>query len=187
MAQSSQTRRHYGALELADNLHLGNAGDGFDMLFDGTNTLNIDPATANDILRVGETNQADVQIDGATDLVWDASAGSLKNGAGFVPVVLDAVREEIAAGTGGAISVATYGTDIAADAGGDTATLADGTIVGQLKEIVLSATAGGTVVVTPSNFADGSTITLTTAYDKCLLMWNGSAWRLVAGVNATVA
>lgn len=187
MAQSSQTRHHLGILELADNFHMGSSGDGFNILFDGTNTLNIDPENANDIVRIGETNQADLQVDGATDLVWDASAGSLKNGAGFVPVILDAVREVIAAGNPGALSIAAYGTDVSTDGDDDAFSLADGTIVGQLKEVTLDVDGGGNAVITPANYADGTTATLADAGDFVVFMWNGTNWRTVGGKGVAIA
>lgn len=196
MSQSQKVRKEFGVVDIKDSLvisaantvHVGTLGDGFDLSFDGTNTLNIDPVNANDVLRVGETNQADVQFDGATDLLWDASVGSLTNGGFFVPCIPNAVTDAIAAGNPGAISVANYGTQVSVDAGGDAFTLADGTKVGQLKEVTLYATAGGTAVITPATFADGTTITLTAAGDKVVLMWVGaSGWRAISGVNATIA
>jgi len=188
MAQSAQTRRQFGIVEVSDNMHLGNAGDGFNMVFDGTNTLNIDPENANDILRIGETNQADLQLDGGTDLVFDASLGSLENGGFIVPCIPDAIREVIAAANPGALSVAAYGSDVSADAGGDAFTLADGTVIGQLKEVSLDATAGGTAVITPATFVDGSTITMAAAGDTALLVWTGaSGWRLIQSRGGVVA
>lgn len=188
MAQSSQTRQHFGIIELADNLHLGAAGDGFDVKFDGTNTLNIDPANANDILRVGETVLCDVHIDGLTDLIWDSSAGSLKNGAGFVPVILDAAQQVIAAGAGGAISIATYSTQVSTDGDADAFTLADcDGAPGTLKEIVLDVDGGGNAVVTVASLVGGTTVTLADAGDRALLMWNGAAWRVIGGRGVAIA
>lgn len=170
------------------SIRVGDAADGFVLQFDGTTTLNIDPATANDVIRIGETTQADFQVDGATDLVWDASVGSLVNGGFFVPVIPNAIREVIAAGgTSTAMSVANFGSDVAVDAGGDIFTLADGTVVGQLKQVTLDATAGGIATITPATFVDGTSATLTTAGDFATFMWVGATgWRLVGGRGVAV-
>jgi len=187
MAQSKNVRKIFGEVEVTGNQHVGDAGDGFDIKFDGTNTLNIDPANANDVVRIGETNQADLQVDGATDLLWDASAGSLTNGGMLGLYAPDAAIETIAAGNPGALSVATVISDVSVDAGGDAFTLADGTVVGQIKVITLVATAGGTAVVTPANYADGTTMTLSAASEHCVLMWNGSNWRTILNVGGVIA
>lgn len=197
MSHSKDVRKYYGTVQIEDELILNNSvpvhfgrsdTDGFDVSFDGTNTLNIDALVANDTVRIGETTQADLQVDGATDLLWDASVGSLTNGGFFVPVIPNAVREVIAAGgTSTAASIATYGSDVSVDAGGDTFTLANGTVVGQLKEFTLDATAGGVATITPATFVDGTSVTLTTAGDQCILMWVGaSGWRLVQGRGAAI-
>ena len=61
------------------SLRIGSAADGFVATFDGTDTLNIDPANANDILRIGETTLADFQVDvtSGNDLIVDASANQI--------------------------------------------------------------------------------------------------------------
>lgn len=189
MSQSFNTRLETGELVIkgTGKFHQGAPGDGFDIAFDGSNTLNIDPVNANDTVRIGETIQADFQVDGATDLLWDASAGALTSGgfyAGFYPAV---AADDIAAGTGGAISVANALTTINTDAGGDAFTLADGTVVGQIKNIQLVADGGGNAVITPANFLDGTTITFADAGDSCSLLWNGSNWVLIANNGGTVA
>jgi len=189
MSQSFQTRLETGALVLkgTGSIHYGNPGDGFDLTFDGTDTLNIDPVTANDTVRFGETNQVDVQMDGLTDLLWDASAGALTSGgfySGFYPSV---AADDIAAGAGGAISVANALTTINTDAGGDAFSLANGTVVGQIKNIQLVVDGTGAAVVTPASFLDGTTITFDDAGDSCSLMWNGTAWVLVSNNGGTVA
>ena len=66
-------------LHIENLFHFGTEQDGVDLSWDGSNTLNIDPINANDTIRIGETIQADFQVDGATDLLWDASAGKLTN------------------------------------------------------------------------------------------------------------
>ena len=94
----------------------------------------------------------------------------------IVPITICAAQQTIAAGNPGAISVATHYTDIAVDAGGDAFTLADGVCIGQLKKIMLSATAGGTGVVTSKFTGAATTLTFTNAGEYALLMWDGTDW-----------
>lgn len=98
-----------------------------------------------------------------------------------------AAQDDIAAGEGGAISVANYFTTINSDAGGDAFTLADGTRYGQQKRIRLVADGGGDAVVTPANLADGTTITLDDAGDDVILAWDGDNWNVIVNIGATVA
>lgn len=73
-----------GTFQLCDDtiLNIGGAAvltadDGFAFVFipgSTPSTLNLDPTNANDLFRVGETNVADVQFDGANyNIIWNAS------------------------------------------------------------------------------------------------------------------
>lgn len=93
-----------------------------------------------------------------------------------VPVLITGAPETITAGTGGAISIAGFFTDIAVDADGDAFTLAAGSVPGQVKKILLSATGGGTGVVTGVFRGVATTLTFTNAGEFAVLMWDGSAW-----------
>ena len=86
----------------------------------------------------------------------------------FIP---PAEQDDIAAGVGGAISVANYLTTINTDAGGDAFTLADGDQIGQLKKILLVVDGGGNAVITVDN---GPTITMGDAGDYVVLIWEDS-------------
>jgi len=117
--------------------------------------------------------------------------GGVSNTGGttFAGFYFDAAQNNITAGTGGAISVANYLTTINTDAGGDAFTLANGTQIGQMKKILLVADGGGDGVVTPATaFAGGATTaTFNDATDYLILMWNGSAWRVLENSGVTVA
>ena len=121
----------------------------------------------------------------ATTLSGSLAAGGLSGATAtsYVGIIFDANTETIGAGTGGAISVTTYYSDISTDAGGDGFTLAAGTMTGQLKNIRLTTDGGGDAVIT-GTFAGGTTLTMNDAGDEVLLMWNGSAWRIVKNVGA---
>ena len=189
MSQSYKNFLDIGAINMKSDgiFHFGDASDGFDLQWDGTNTLNIDGLTANDTVRFGEVTATDVQMDGATDLLWDSSAGSLTNGGFFAGFYPSAAIENITAGTGGAINVTSAFTTINTDGGGDAYTLADGTVVGQIKNIFLLADGGGAGAITPANYADGTSITFDDAGDHCSLLWDGTNWRTIFNLGGTIA
>lgn len=119
----------------------------------------------------------DLIFNGAARLVLSSSAGASTETANtLLPVMFTAATEIIAAGAGGAISVAAYATHISADAGGDAFTLASGTVVGQRKRIYFLATAGGTGVVTGAFRGSNNTLTFTNAGEFAELIWDGTDW-----------
>lgn len=158
-------------------LHFGDQNDGFDMVFDGTNTLNIDPVNANDVVRIGENTQADFQVDGLTDLLWDASLGALLNGAMTYVCAPTGVQDTNSTNASN-ISLTSASTVITS-AGAETRTLPDGTSVGQLKHIVFG-TDGGTVTLTITSCAAAEdVVTLAEAGQGLTLFWDGALWNYV--------
>lgn len=184
MAQSKNLRKIFGEVDITGNQHLGNSGDGFNVGFDGTNTLNIDPVNANDTVRIGETTQADLQVDGATDLLWDASAGSLTNNSFLGLFVPNAASQSVTGA--GAANVTSPITYVTTNGVAQVLTLADGTAIGQIKCIVLIVD-GGDCVLTPATFADGTTLTFADANDFVVLVWGATGWRVIVNVGGTVA
>lgn len=63
-------------------------------------------------------------------------------------------------------------------------TLADASSVGQVK--VFTNKGAGVATITPSNFAQGSTVALD-QYDAATLVWDGSNWYITGHYGATVA
>lgn len=62
-----------------------------------------------------------------------------------------------------------------------TSTLANGTYLGQRKTLVLSTiTSAKTAVITPTTFADGTTITLAAALDSVTLEWQTGGWIVIS-------
>lgn len=105
--------------------------------------------------------------------------GGLSNGAisnSVYPVYPTAAQENITAGTGGAVSVTTYLTTIETDAGGDAYTLADGSVVGQIKRIQMITDGGGDGTLTPTNLSGGTTITFADVGDYAELVWTPGGW-----------
>jgi hypothetical protein len=87
--------------------------------------------------------------------------------------------ETIAAGNPGALSLTNSVHHIDADAGGDTFTLADGT-VGQIMTIVMDS-ATGVATITPSNLAGGTSVTLNAAGDSVVLQFIDTDWYILGG------
>lgn len=175
----------------AASIRVGDAADGFVVQFDGDDTLNIDPANANDIVRVGETTQADVQVDGATDLLWDASAGLLTNGGRTVSCRATTNQEAFANGANNP-TAATFSTQYTTSGGASTGTLGAGTINGQLKSIhVIPGGTTNAATITVTNLTGGNTVTLTppdmNIQAEVLLMWSGAIWEVMKIVNGTVS
>ena len=86
--------------------------------------------------------------------------------------------EDIADSSTTALSVSTAVTFLETT-GSVATTLADGTVVGQIK-IIVHDTAGGTSEMTPANplgFVDADFVT---AGDTLTLMWTGSKWVVIA-------
>lgn len=69
--------------------------------------------------------------------------------------------------------------------GAHTVTLADGTYDGQVKKVILSVD-GGTVTLTPANFADGTSLTLADILDCVELIWDGSNWNIAQGAGLAI-
>jgi len=63
-------------------------------------------------------------------------------------------------------------------AGAHTITLADGENVGQLKKIVITSVAAGTITVTPANLSDGTSLTMAEILDSVTLIWDGTSWNI---------
>lgn len=70
-------------------------------------------------------------------------------------------------------------------AGAHTVTLADGSFAGQEKTIILSVD-GGTVTLTPANFADGTSLTFDDILDTATLVFDGTDWNLAAASGVAI-
>lgn len=100
----------------------------------------------------------------------------------YVPVIIDAapdVRTDA-----GAIGVATYFTALVTTGGTPAVTLAAGTIAGQLKKITMTADAGtATLTIADPVSASLDVVAFADVGDTLELVWNGTAWRILAAYN----
>ena len=114
------------------------------------------------------------------ELALGASAGLKMGGDGYiVPCYPNAAVEDLSGA--GAVSVACYHTRYTSTGGGEALTLADGTVLGQMKKIthVVDGGAGNLTITSPVS-SDLDVIAFADVGDEAELMWNGSAWRVVS-------
>jgi len=173
-----------------------------------TNTIN-GTSQINAPVTVGVDDTGyDFKLFGATagaHLLWDESADTLKlvGGAGLdlsatssatvtaggkivssvangiYPVILSAAADAIS--DTAACSVANYYTSLTTT-GAATPTLANSTVVGQLKRIQMIVDAGD-ATLTPTTLNGGTTITYADVGDTADLMWDGAGWQVLALYN----
>jgi|TARA_R110000850_G_scaffold151784_1_gene274847 hypothetical protein len=90
--------------------------------------------------------------------------------------------EDISDGTQTAISV-THALTLLQTAGSNATTLADGTVVGQIK-IIVHDTDGGSTELTPATPVGFVDLDFETVGDTATLMWTGAAWVAIASHRA---
>jgi hypothetical protein len=79
-------------------------------------------------------------------------------------------------------------TELTTAGGAAAVTLADGTTSGQMKIINMIVDGGGTATVTPTTFANGSTIAFDAVAESVTLVWNSTIGWVATSVNgATIA
>lgn len=87
----------------------------------------------------------------------------------------------------GAVNLTTHVTEVTTTGSAAALTLANGT-VGQIKIITLAVDGGGNATLTPTTFANGSTITFEDATDTVMLVYVTSVgWTVVSNQGCTVA
>jgi len=90
--------------------------------------------------------------------------------------------EDISDGSQTAISV-THALTLLQTAGSNATTLADGTVVGQIK-IIVHDTDGGATELTPATPVGFVDLDFETVGDTATLMWTGAAWVAIASHRA---
>lgn len=102
----------------------------------------------------------------------------------LVPVIFDAESvNETAGGFGGTIDVTVYDGKLITS-GAQAFTLPDGLVKGQLKRIQMITDGGdGTLTITSPVDASHDVIVFADVGDTLELIWNGTAWRILAEYN----
>jgi len=135
----------------------------------GSNIVYIDTAGT---ARVYVDAQGDININGGRGIDSNVTNGK-------VPFVIVAAQDAVS--DTAACSVANYYSTLTTT-GAAVPTLADGTIIGQMKKIQMIVDAGD-AVLTPANLNGGTTITFADVGDTAELVWNGTGWTAVALYN----
>ena len=91
--------------------------------------------------------------------------------------------EDISDGTQTALSI-THALTLLQTAGSNATTLADGTVIGQIK-IIVNDTDGGTSECTPADPLGYVDLDFETAGDTATLLWTGSSWVAIASHAGT--
>ena len=101
----------------------------------------------------------------------------------IVPVIVSAAQNAVS--TTAAVGVANYNTTLTTVGAEIVPTLANGAITGQLKRVQMIVDGGFNAVLTPATAFNGgaTTITFADVGDTVELMWNGSAWQVLALYN----
>jgi hypothetical protein len=86
----------------------------------------------------------------------------------------------------GAVNITSYLTQWTTLLLGEAATLANGSVVGQLKKVQMVVD-GGDGVLTPANLAAATTITFNDVNDFVILSWNGTDWVVIENSGTTIA
>lgn len=111
------------------------------------------------------------------------SAISAAPGGDLVPPLVPLGSPQALSGAG-AVTLTEYKTNFTSTGAAEALTLADGTEVGQLKHIE-HVVDGGSGVLTPTTFVDGTDITFTTAGEYATLIWTATGWAVVDLGNVT--
>ena len=135
-----------------------------------------------------EVSTAGVKSTGTMEATTSVTSASFIQGGNTGAGSLAATASESPAqGATGAVSVTHTTSILTTDADADAWTLANGGSVGQVKRIVLGTDGGGNMVVTPANYADGTTITMAEVRDEMTLMFDGTNWRTISNSGCVIA
>ena len=125
-----------------------------------------------------DINLADTDLSSVKSVTCASSATTgFKQGAMFVPCIPNAAQQALTGA--GACNVTSFYTAVTTDSA-DALTLAAGTELGQLKKIQMIGDSGdGTLTIADPVSASLDVITLADVGDFALLMWVGTAWRVL--------
>ena len=120
---------------------------------------------------------------GFEDITKNASTGAITSNAAYGKAIRGGVQSLSGAG---AVDLTNLVTELTTT-GANALTLADGTTSGQMK-IVNMIVDGGDGTLTPTSFANGTTITFDAVGESATLVWNSTIGWVATSVNgATVA
>ena len=120
---------------------------------------------------------------GFEDVTKNATTGAITSNAAYGKAIRGGVQSLSGAG---AVDLTNLVTELTTT-GADALTLADGTTSGQIK-IVNMIVDGGDGTLTPTTFANGTTITFDAVGESATLVWNSTiGWIASSTQGATIA
>ena len=122
---------------------------------------------------------------GFEQITKNASTGAITTDAIYNATIRGGVQ---ALSGAGAANLTDLITELTTAAGAAAVTLADGSTSGQIKIINHIVDGGGTATVTPTTFANGTTIAFDAVGESVTLVWNSTVGWVASSVNgATIA
>jgi len=124
-----------------------------------------------------------VRSENGFESITKSATGAITTNASYGKTITGGVQ---ALSGAGAVDIINLVTEITST-GTNALTLADGTTVGQMK-IITMVVDGGDATLTPTTFANGSTLTFGDVNDTVCLVWaNTIGWVIVSNSGAVVA
>ena len=122
---------------------------------------------------------------GFEDVTKNTTTGAFTTNATYGASITGGVQTLSGAG---AADLTNLITELTTGAGAAAVTLADGSTSGQIKIINHIVDGGGTATVTPTTFANGTTIAFDAVGESVTLVWNSTVGWVASSVNgATIA
>ncbi len=122
---------------------------------------------------------------GFESITKNATTGAITTNASYGKTITGGVQ---ALSGAGAADVTNLVTELTTAAGAAAVTLANGTTVGQMKIITMVVDGGGTATVTPTTFANGTSMAFADVNDTVCLVWASTiGWVIVSNSGAVVA
>jgi len=122
---------------------------------------------------------------GFEDVTKNTTTGAFTTNATYNATITGGVQ---ALSGAGAADLTNLITELTTAAGAAAVTLADGSTSGQVKIINHIVDGGGTATVTPTTFANGTTIAFDAVGESVTLVWNSTVGWVATSVNgATVS
>jgi len=122
---------------------------------------------------------------GFEQVTKNTSTGAFTTNATYNATITGGVQALSGAGAADLVNLV---TELTTGAGAAAVTLADGSTSGQVKIINHIVDGGGTATVTPTTFANGTTIAFDAVGESVTLVWNSTVGWVATSVNgATVS
>ena len=122
---------------------------------------------------------------GFESITKNTTTGAITTNASYGATITGGVQ---ALSGAGAADVTNLVTELTTAAGAAAVTLANGTTAGQIKIITMVVDGGGTATVTPTTFANGTSMAFADVNDTVCLVWASTiGWVIVSNSGAVVS